>query len=92
MSSTKYIGMDVHTESISIAVRNSVGKLVMECVIETKASTIVQFIDGLRGDLRLTFEEGTWAAWLYVKRKQLPLRRFRRIAVCIRGANADLTK
>jgi hypothetical protein len=65
MTSTKYIGMDVHTESISIAVRNSVGKLVMECVIETKASTIVQFIHGLRGDLRVTFEEGTWAAWLY---------------------------
>jgi transposase len=65
MSSTKYIGMDVHTESISIAVRNSVGKLVMECVIETKASTLLQFIDGLRGDLRVTFEEGTWAAWLY---------------------------
>src|ERR1700693_1758299 len=65
MTSTKYIGMDVHTESISIAVRNSVGKLVMECVIVTKASTIVQFIDGLRGDLRVTFEEGTWATWLY---------------------------
>jgi transposase len=65
MSSTKYIGMDVHTESISIAVRNSVGKVVMECVIETKASTILQFLDGLRGDLRVTFEEGTWAAWLY---------------------------
>jgi hypothetical protein len=55
MSSTKYIGMDVHTESISIAVRNSVGKVVMECVIETKASTILQFLDGLRGDLRVTF-------------------------------------
>jgi hypothetical protein len=46
-------------------VSNSVGKMVMECVIETKASTILQFIDGLRGDLRVTFEEGTWAAWLY---------------------------
>jgi transposase len=65
MISTKYIGMDVHKESISIAVMNSVGKAVMECVIETKASTILQFIDGLRGDLRVTFEEGTWAAWLY---------------------------
>jgi hypothetical protein len=32
MTSIKYIGMDVHTESISIAVRNSVGKLVMECL------------------------------------------------------------
>ena len=57
--------MDVHKESISIAVRNSVGKVTMECVIESKASTILQFVDGLRGDLRITFEEGTWAAWLY---------------------------
>jgi hypothetical protein len=65
MTSTKYIGMDVHKESISIAVMNSLGKVVMECVIETKASTILQFIDGLRGDLHVTFEEGTWAAWLY---------------------------
>ena len=30
MTSTKYIGMDVHKESISIAVMNSVGKIVME--------------------------------------------------------------
>ena len=65
ISSTKYIGMDVHTQSISSAVMNSVGKVVMESVIETKASTILEFIDGLRGDLRVTFEEGTWAAWLY---------------------------
>ena len=65
MTSAKYIGMDVHKESISIAVRNSVGKVVMECVIETKASMILQFIDGLRGDLQVTFEEGTSAAWLY---------------------------
>jgi hypothetical protein len=64
-SSTKYIGMDVHKESISMAVRNSVGKVVMESVIETKASMILQFIDGLRGDLQVTFEEGTSAAWLY---------------------------
>src|SRR5215467_11730203 len=65
MISTKYIGMDVHKESISIAVLNVGGKVVMECVIETKASMILQFIGGLRGDLQLTFEEGTSAAWLY---------------------------
>jgi transposase len=65
MTGTKYIGMDVHKESISIAVRNAAGKVVMECVIETKASMILQFIDGLRGDLQVTFEEGTSAAWLY---------------------------
>src|SRR5215469_11860184 len=65
MTSSKYIGMDVHKESISIAVRNAAGKIVMESVIETKTNTILEFIDGLRGDLHVTFEEGTWSAWLY---------------------------
>ena len=65
MTGTKYIGMDVHKESISIAVRNDAGKLVMECVIETKANVILDFIHGLRGELHVTFEEGTWATWLY---------------------------
>ena len=64
MTSTKYIGMDVHKESISIAVRNDAGKIVMQCVIETKANIIVDFIHALGGEL-LTFEEGTWATWLY---------------------------
>src|SRR4030088_201011 len=65
MEGTKYIGMDVHKDSISIAVLNSSGKLVMESIIETKAITILEFVHGLRGSLHLTFEEGTWAAWLY---------------------------
>src|SRR5580698_451367 len=64
-SSKKYIGMDVHKESMSIAVMNSAGNIVMECVIETKASVLLQFFNGLLGDVRVTFEEGTWAAWLY---------------------------
>jgi hypothetical protein len=42
MTSAKYIGMDVHKESISIAVLNSAAKVVMECVIETKASMILR--------------------------------------------------
>jgi hypothetical protein len=37
----------------------------METVVETKASTILQFLHGLRGELHVTWEEGTWAAWLY---------------------------
>ena len=32
-SNIKYVGMDVHKESISIAVMNGVGKIVMESVI-----------------------------------------------------------
>jgi hypothetical protein len=86
MLSTKYIGLDVHRESISIAVMNSAGKLVMECVIETKASAILQFVDGLRGDLQVTFEEGTWAAWLYDLLKP----RVTRVVVCDPRRNALL--
>jgi transposase len=57
--------MDVHKESIFIAVRNDAGKIVMECVIETKANVILDFIHGLRGELQIKLEEGTWATWLY---------------------------
>ena len=36
----KYIGMDVHKETISIAVMNGERKVVMESIIETKASRL----------------------------------------------------
>jgi hypothetical protein len=65
MDNRKYIGMDVHKGAIAIAVLNAAGKLVMESIIETKANTILEFLKGLRGELQLTFEEGTWASWLY---------------------------
>src|SRR5438105_12842594 len=65
MNSQKYIGMDVHQATISAAVVDDQGKLIMECILETKAATILEFIEGLRGSLSLTFEEGTSAAWLH---------------------------
>jgi len=64
-SDVKYIGLDVHKEAISIAVLNGAGKLVLESIVETKASTLLDFLHGLRGELHVTLEEGTWAAWLY---------------------------
>jgi hypothetical protein len=39
----KYMGMDVHKEAVVIAVLNSSGKLVMESIVETKASSILQY-------------------------------------------------
>jgi transposase len=63
--SIKYIGMDVHQATIVIVVLNQAGKSVMQTIIETKGSTIVQFLRGLEGKLYVTFEEGTYAAWLY---------------------------
>src|SRR5246500_3246692 len=65
MSQEKYIGMDVHQATISVAVMDRSGKLIMECILETKAATILEFIAGLRGTLSITFEEGTSAAWLH---------------------------
>lgn len=65
MSQEKYIGMDVHQATISVAVMDADGRLIMECLLETKAATIVEFIQGLHGTLSLTFEEGTSAAWLH---------------------------
>src|SRR6266705_2558116 len=65
MSPEKYIGMDVHQATISVAVMDAGGKLIMECLLETKAATMVEFMEGLHGTLWLTFEEGTSAAWLH---------------------------
>jgi transposase len=65
MSQDKYIGMDVHQASISVAVLDGGGKLIMECVLQTQAGTILEFIRGMRGSLAVTFEEGTCAAWLH---------------------------
>jgi transposase len=65
MNQEKYIGMDVHQATISVAVMDAAGKLIMECLLETKAATIIDFIRGLQGTLSVTFEEGSSAAWLH---------------------------
>jgi hypothetical protein len=44
---------------------DSIGKLVIEAILEAKAEAILQIIHGLRGNLQVTFQEGTCAAWLY---------------------------
>jgi hypothetical protein len=41
MSQEKYIGLDVHQASISAAVMDPSGNVLMECLLETKAATIL---------------------------------------------------
>jgi transposase len=60
-----YVGMDVHLATISIAAMNEQGRVVSEAIIETKTEAVRAFIRSLRGQLHVTFEEGTQAAWLY---------------------------
>jgi hypothetical protein len=64
MNSERYIGLDVYQATIMVAVMDCTGKLVIESILETEAATILQFFAGLRGTLWVTFEEGTWSAWL----------------------------
>jgi len=65
MSDVKFIGLDVHKTSISAAVLDGSGKLIMQAVLLTNAAAVLGFVRGLRGTLRVTFEEGTHAAWLH---------------------------
>jgi len=65
MSDVKFIGLDVHKTSISAAVLDGSGKLIMQAVLLTNAAAVLGFVRGLRGSLRVTFEEGTHAAWLH---------------------------
>jgi transposase len=61
----KYIGLDVHQSTIVMGVTDEKGKQLMQSIVETKASTIREAINGLSGTLHVTFEEGTHAHWLY---------------------------
>jgi hypothetical protein len=42
--------MDVHQATISVAVMEGSGKLIMECIPETKTATILEFIAGAELD------------------------------------------
>ncbi len=65
MIQTKYVGLDVHKASISIAVLDVQGKLLSQAVIKTEASALADFFNGLSGTVHLTFEEGCHAQWLF---------------------------
>jgi transposase len=86
MNSIKYVGLDVHQSTISVAVLDEQGKLVMQGVLATQARAIVDFFRGLRGSVQVTLEEGTHAAWLY----DLLVPRVARLVVCNPRKNALL--
>ena len=65
MNTIKYIGIDVHQATSVFAIRDHQGKLVGEAVLETRPAAIIDFLKGQRGTVWVTFEEGTYANWLY---------------------------
>jgi transposase len=86
MNSVRYVGLDVHQSTISVAVLNAEGKLMMQSVIATKATAVLDLLKGLRGELQVTFEEGTHSAWLY----DVVVRHVARVVVCNPRKNALL--
>ena len=61
---SRYVGLDVHRDTISVAVLDSRGKLIWEQVIPTTAAAMLDLLSLLRGKLHVAFEEGTSADWL----------------------------
>jgi transposase len=86
MNSVRYIGLDVHRDTISAAVLSESGRLIQQSVLMTRAAAILDFIGGVRGTVHVTFEEGTHSAWLY----DLLSRRVDKLVVCNPRKNALL--
>src|SRR6266699_962378 len=86
MNSVRYVGLDVHRDTISAAVLNESGRLIQQSILATRAAAILDFIGGMRGTLHVTFEEGTHSAWLF----DLLARRVARLVVCNPRQNALL--
>ena len=63
--STKYVALDVHKEATAATVRNARGKVIARSVFSTKEEVFVEFFQGMRGSIHVTFEEGTQAQWLH---------------------------
>jgi len=86
MESLKYLGLDVHRDTISAAVLDDAGKLLLQTILATHAGAILDFVGGLSGTIHVTFEEGTHSAWLH----DLLARRVARVVVCDPRQNALL--
>jgi transposase len=60
-----YVGMDVHKAITVIVVLNYLGQQIMRTMVETKSDTILAVVKALKGEVKVTFEEGIHSAWLY---------------------------
>ena len=78
MDSIRYVGLDLHRDTVSAAVLDSDGTLMMQSVLATRAGAIIDFLHGIRGTLHVTFEECNHSAWLY----DLLARRVAQVVVC----------
>jgi transposase len=61
----RYIGIDVHAASCTVAVISETGKKLKDFPVETNGQALVEAIRMIPGHKHLVFEEGLQSAWLY---------------------------
>ena len=63
--STKHVALDVHQATTVISVREDSGRVIARTVLPTEEAPLLEYFRGMRGTVRVTFEEGTQAQWLH---------------------------
>jgi len=61
----RYIGLDAHSQTCTLAVMGTTGRRLREQVMETNGKLLVDFFKSIAGTKHLCFEEGTHSEWLY---------------------------
>ena len=61
----RYIGMDVHVQSTTIAVMGPSGRRIREDRVETNISALKGVLRGVGGEKIVAMEEGLLSTWLY---------------------------
>jgi len=61
----KYIGLDVHSASSTLAVVGPKGKRLRAQVTETRGPALIEALRSIPGQRHLCVEEGTQSEWLY---------------------------
>jgi hypothetical protein len=61
----RYIGLDAHASSCTLAVIGPSGKRLCSQVVETSAAALIEAIRALPKNRHLCLEEGPLAGWLY---------------------------
>ena len=61
----QYVGIDVHQATLVCVVKDQAGQTTIESKVATRREAIESFVRGLGGRVRIAFEEGTQAQWLY---------------------------
>jgi transposase len=61
----RYLGGDVHAQSVTFSVLDVSGRQIRREVVETNGQALVGYLQQLAGRLHLCIEEGEWSQWLY---------------------------